>query len=474
MLNLVGKMNPWFWGGAALASVAGCASPAQKQPNVICILADDLGYTDVSCYRNYYGVDPAEGSEAQTPNLDRLAAQGMMFTDFYSGAPVSSAARAALMTGRNCTRVGVYNWIPPASPMHMRDEETTIAEVMKAGGYRTAHFGKWHLTSEGMGQPIPNDQGFDYSFFAYNNALPSHKNPVNYLRNGEPVGELEGFACQIVVDEAIEWLDENASQPFYINVWFNEPHSKEEAPDSLKARHKRFPEYYGCIENMDLAIGRLMAYLEEKGLADHTIVTFASDNGSQKKGSNLPLRGAKLYNFEGGACVPFIIRYPGVVPAGVISSATGSFLDLLPTFASMAGVPLPEGLSVDGTDISDVFSGKADRVEKRGDALFFYRYFNDPICMLREGKWCLVGYQWPVPEKGLPSTKIITPWNFEKNHMDSLLVQKPRFFELYDLEKDKFQKENLAEKHPETVEKMKAKMLRLREETVREGGNWFD
>ena len=415
---------------------------------------------------------------SNTPNIDKLAESGIRFTDFYCGAAVCSPSRSALMTGRNATRVGIYNWIPENSPMHMRASEITIAELLKKKNYKTGHFGKWHLTSKGTSQPLPNDQGFDYSFYAYNNAIPSHHNPENYYRNGTPVGKLEGYACQLVVDEAIKWLDDENKEsetPFYINVWFNEPHLKVAAPDELTKRHQYNQEYYGAIENMDVAVGRVMDYLKKNNLLDNTIVMFTSDNGSRWDNSNDPLRGEKCFNYEGGIREPFIVSYPPKVPQGKISNFTGSFTDVLPTMASITGIPLPSDRKYDGMDISPVFYGLKDDL-KRAEPIFFYRYFHDPICMVRKGDWTLLGYQKLIPlsetlnEGDLAN---IRPWSFEENHMDYLTTLVPTIFELYNLKEDVEQENDLADQYPELVEEMKKQMLHLRSEMVKEGGDWY-
>lgn len=464
-------------------------STDQQPPNVIIFLADDLGYNDLSCYREANAPQADQPPSCQTPNLDKLAQQGMRFTDFYCGAAVSSPSRSALITGRNKTRVGIYNWIPPNSPMHLRKEEVTIAEILKQVDYKTGHFGKWHLTSEGMGQPIPNDQGFDYSFFAYNNARPSHKDPINYFKNGEPVGELKGYACQLVVDEAINWLKTNKTdnQPFYINVWFNEPHEKVAAPDSLKQRHQYREAYYGAIENMDNAAGRLLTFIEEQGWDNNTIIIFSSDNGSEKSCSNDPLRGEKCFNYEGGLRVPFIIRYPGQVPANQINTTPGGFVDVLPTLAEFTNTKLPEGRTIDGISLAQLMTDKTDKIERK-HPLFFYRYFHEPICMLRDGDWCLLGYQDTTemayaedldqgqlakfkPDAGEPSW---SQWGFQESHMEAIPEQDPVHFELYNLREDKEQHNNLADKHPDRMESMKQQMLSLRKEMIAEGGNWFE
>ena len=406
-----------------------------KNPNIILILADDLGYNDLSCYRNSnHGQSIEFPPTAQTPNIDKLAEHGIRFTDFYCGAAVCSPSRSALITGRNATRVGIYNWIPENSPMHLRTSEITIAELLKKKSYKTGHFGKWHLTSQGTDQPLPNDQGFDYSFFAYNNAVPSHHNPENYYRNGKPVGKLEGYACQLVVDEAIQWLDKNNEEqnPFYIDIWFNEPHLKVSAPEELTKRHKYNKEYYGAIENMDIAVGRLMDYLKQNNLIENTIVIFTSDNGSRWDHSNDPLRGEKCFNYEGGVREPFIVSWPPRIPKGKLSRFNGSFTDILPTIASITGIPLPTDRKYDGIDISPVFFGVQHNPE-REEPIFFYRYFHDPVCMIRKGDWCLLGYQKLIPfAETLNEGELanISPWNFEENHMEYLKKQVPAMFEL--------------------------------------------
>ncbi|MCL3779272.1 arylsulfatase [Prolixibacteraceae bacterium JC049] len=451
-------------------------SYAQDKPNVVIILADDLGYNDISCYRNLHPRHSDVPPTTHTPNIDKLAEQGMLFTDFYSGAAVCSPSRAALLTGRNSTRVGIYNWIPGESPMHLRSSEVTIAEMLKQANYQTGHFGKWHLTSEGTDQPIPNGQGFDYSFFAYNNAKPSHHNPVNYQRNGEPVGSLKGYACQLVVDEAVNWLEKrDANKPFYINVWFNEPHLKVAAPQELTQKHQYNKEYYGAIENLDLAIGRLMGFLKKNDLEKNTIVMFSSDNGSRVDHSNDPLRGEKCFNYEGGVRVPFIAKWNNRIPENKQCVAPGSFTDILPTIAHIANVKKPSDRKIDGEDISSLLLGKAKKL-KRETPIFFYRYFHDPVCMLRDGDWCLLGYKnWYPKAETLNEGKLanIRPWQFKENHMLYLSEQQPERFELYNLRNDKEQDVDLANKYPKMVKKMKKQMLKLKKEMVAEGGNWF-
>ena len=465
--------------------VVGCKQEKEQSPNIVFILADDLGYSDLSVYRNQVEEQWKNPSTAQTPNIDLLAAEGMKFTDFYCGAAVCSPSRSALITGRNATRVGIYNWVPPDQPMHLRDDEMTIAEMVKSKGYQTGHFGKWHLTSEGMGQPIPNDQGFDYSFFTYNNAIPSHHNPVNFHRNGEPVGDLEGYSCQLVVDEAIQWISRrDANAPFYINVWFNEPHEKVAAPDSLKERHEYHQAYYGAIENMDHAVGRLTAYLKANGLEENTIIMFSSDNGSQVKGSDDPLRGRKAFNYEGGIRVPFIIKWDGKIGEGTQSNVPASFTDILPTLGGIVKAELPKK-KLDGQDISGLFGGEVGSFV-RETPLFFYRYFHDPVCMLREGDWVLLGYEKLLPYQDIYNTVELanlkpeegegqwSMWRFNEIHMEYIRNQQVNAFELYNVRNDPGQKEELSGQYPDRVKEMKSKTLDLKEEMIAEGGDWYE
>jgi len=208
----------------------------------------------------------------KTPALDSLAAQGVRFTDFHSGAAVCSPSRATLLTGRQHLRAGVYSWIHDVDQnSHLLEREVTLAEVLKGQGYETVHLGKWHLgiPTHKRKKPTPSDHGFDYWFATGNNARPSHKNPMNFIRNGTPVGKTEGYACQIVVDEAIAWLDEkrDPDKPFFLNVWFHEPHAPIAAPETIVSRYGELNDsaaiYSGTTDNTDRAIARLLKKLKQ-------------------------------------------------------------------------------------------------------------------------------------------------------------------------------------------------------------------
>ncbi|HBJ83946.1 MAG TPA: arylsulfatase, partial [Verrucomicrobiales bacterium] len=217
------------------------------------LLADDLGFKDIGCY----------GGPVKTPTLDALAAGGTRFSDFYSGCAVCSPSRAVLLTGRHHIRAGVYSWISDAGQRsHLLESEVTLAEVLKQNGYATAHVGKWHLglPTAKFAKPTPDKHGFDHWFATWNNAEPSHHNPENFIRNGQSVGKIEGYSCQIVVDEAITWLDQHRAKekPFFLNVWFHEPHAPIAAPDDIVSTYGKLKDqaavYSGTIDNTDRAI----------------------------------------------------------------------------------------------------------------------------------------------------------------------------------------------------------------------------
>jgi len=278
---------------------------AKAKPNVVILLADDLGSQDLGCY----------GGPVKTPTLDKLAAKGVKFTDFHAGAAICSPSRATLLTGRQHLRTGIYGVLQDhLHNAHLLKREVTIAEVLQQAGYETAHFGKWHIgmTSGKRKKPSIKEHGFDYWFGLSNGASPSHKNPVNFRRNGKPVGPLKGYSCQLVVDDAIRWLNERnqPDQPFFMNIWFNEPHAKLAAPDEIVSIYGNLKDeaaiYSATIDNTDRAIGRLVAKLKETGKLDNTLIIYSSDHGSYRSDRNGGLKGNKGSNFQGG------LRSPGI------------------------------------------------------------------------------------------------------------------------------------------------------------------
>jgi len=337
----------------SISSTAFASNGAQpsERPNFVIVLCDDLGYGDLACYGH---------PVIQTPNLDRFAAEGMRLTSCYAAAANCSPARTGMMTGRTPFRVGIHNWIPMFSPMHVRREEITVATLLRDRGYTTCHAGKWHLNGRFNlpGQPQPSDHGFDHWFSTQNNALPNHHNPDNFVRNGKPAGLLEGYSAQLVADEAIHWLRDlrDTAKPFFLFVCFHEPHEP-------IATDKRFADLYpspglptraahhGNVTQMDHAFGRLMKAIDELNLRDNLLVFFTSDNGPaitnrHPHGSAGPLREKKGHVYEGGIRVPGIIRWPGCTNPGTTCDEPVSGVDVLPTFCEIAGIVPPADGSV--------------------------------------------------------------------------------------------------------------------------------
>ena len=355
-----------------------------KQPNVVTLLVDDLGYRDIGCY----------GGPVNTPVLDTLAAEGVRFTDFHSGAPVCSPSRATFLTGRNHIRAGVYSVLSEQRHrMHLLRSETTLAEVLKDEGYGTAHFGKWHLGMpiNNRDNPTPTEHGFDYWFGLVNGAHPSHKDPTNFLRNGKPVGPMKGYSCQIVVDEAIDWIDKkrDADAPFFINIWFNEPHAVIAAPDEIVSEYGALNDqaaiYNGTIDNTDRAIGRLIAKLERLGQLDNTIIHYSSDNGSYRQERSGELRGKKGSHHEGGHRVPGIFYWKAKIPGGRVEDEPAGAVDLLPTICGLLGIEKPKGVFLDGSDLTPLLTGTGSF--ERHQPLF---WMNGSTMALRMGNHTLL------------------------------------------------------------------------------------
>jgi arylsulfatase A len=459
-----------------LTPAATSAQRSKKQPakpNVLIILCDDLGYGDLGCYGH---------PTIRTPNLDRLARQGVLFTQCYAAAPVCSPSRAGLLTGRCPTRSGVYSWIAADNPMHLPANEVTLAALLRQAGYRTAHVGKWHLNGlfNSAKQPQPGDHGFQHWFSTQNNAEPSHEDPKNFVRNGKPVGPVKGFSCQVVADEAIAWLKSgrDSPDPFFLFVCFHEPHEPVASPADLvasypKARNVNEAQYFANVTNMDRAVGRLMAALDELRVADDTIVFFTSDNGPETlnryKGARRSygvvgrLRGRKLWLYEGGIRVPGILRWPGRAPAGKTSDEPLWSLDLLPTLCRVAGAKAPADRAIDGADFLPALRGK--KIERKTPLFWhYYRALGEPRVALREGDWVLLAHCGPLP-KGAGAT--LRPGDME-------LIKGARLtaFELYNLRDDLSQTRDLAREQPERVRALSERLRALYREVIAEGPTW--
>lgn len=439
----------------------------ERKPNLLVFMTDDHGYGDVGCF----------GSErVKTPRLDQLAAEGVRCTAFYGPASVCSPTRAGMLTGRSPFRLGIYNYIPGNSPMHLQRSEITLGTLLRDAGYDTCFVGKWAVNSL-MGssrQPQPVDHGFDYSFASQNNASPSHLNPTCFYRNGEPAPVTEGYSSAIIVDEAIQWLArrKDTSKPFCLFVWFHEPHrviatpkafavpyeGKEFSPvaDDLSEGQKDMPtvaEYLGNIAHVDYQIGRLLGALKAAGDDTNTFTLFTSDNGPISPGSAGPLRGGKGTLWEGGIRMPGIVRWPGHIEPGSTIDTPVSGLDLLPTFCAIVGIAPPRDRAIDGENILPVLEG---HVSTRTKPLFWWRPAGEVA--LREGDWKIRGIT--QTSKGFPS-KIA--W-YKKAKIEK--------FELYNLREDLAEQHDVAKQHPETIAALAPKLVKLYTEMQREAPVW--
>ena len=456
-----------------LLAASGLSPATAARPNFLVILCDDLGYGDLACYGN---------PTIKTPHLDKLAAQGVRFTDCYSTAPVCSSSRAGLLTGRVPSRVGVYDWIPNNHVMHLPASEVTVASLLQDAGYQTCHIGKWHCNGKFNSdeQPQPGDQGFDHWFSTQNNAAPTHENPVNFVRNGKLVGKREGYSCQIVADEAIEWLGKmrKSDRPFFQFVCFHEPHEPIASPAEIIAQYPQATGrgealYYANVTNMDRAVGRLMGALDDLDLSGNTLVFFSSDNGPEtlnryrgawrSHGSPGPLRGMKLHLYEAGIRVPGILRYPPKIKAGKVVSEPVSALDILPTFCELAGVDLPMDRKLDGASVRPLLDGLTIQ---RTTPLYwhYFRSIGKPKAAMRIGDWMILGH-WD-------GTTLGPGGSLHPGDMEIIKNAKLVEFELYNLRDDLKQESDLAGRERQRLQEYRRLLVEKYREVQTEGPEW--
>jgi arylsulfatase len=422
--------TPSFSRRTLLAGAAsGALSPAafaqsrQKPLNLVMIYCDDLGYGDLGCY----------GSPIPTPNIDSLAKDGLRFTDFHSGNPVCSPSRSALLTGRHNTRVNVPRVFFPRDNDGLPTDETTFARMAQKGGYATACVGKWHL---GHKHPhLPTDHGFDEYFgIPYSNDM----NP-RWLMDGDKVIEEQATLETLTpryTDRAVRFIEKAKDKPFVLYM----PHTYPHIPLAASARFRGKSEqglYGDVIQELDWSVGEVLRALRLNGVADHTLVVFSSDNGPWYQGSSGRLRGRKGMTTEGGMRVPGLARLPGVIPAGRTTTAFASVMDILPTFASMAGLDKP-AKPLDGVDIGEVLRGYAPDVERTQPFLYFDGW--DAQCS-RMGKWKLHfarrnDFIYSPSPQGGPKTLALRP---------------P---ELYNLALDPDESYDVAPENPQVVERL--------------------
>jgi arylsulfatase A len=397
---------------AAAATVPAAQSERAARPNILLIQADDLGYGDLSAYGQ---------SRFETPSLDRMARQGIRFTQYYAGSTVCAPSRCALMTGLHTG----HAWIRGNGDIPLRDEDVTVAEVLQNAGYRTAAIGKW-----GLGNPAtagrPDRQGFEYSF-GFLDHRHAHRQYTDHLyRNAERVSaDLErDYVNDLFTEETARFIQADASKPFFVYLNYTVPHAEMRAPEeSLAAFRGRFTEkpfenakadaqpagatpdrpslgyrsqptplaaFAAMIVRMDRDVGRLLDLLRARGIEQRTLVMFISDNGPHREGGADPaffkssggLRGIKRDLYEGGIRVPMIAQWPGTIPAGRVSDHVWAHWDVLPTLAEAAGAPLPRGL--DGLPMTRALRGEPQSTHRFLYWEFHERGFQQAV---RMGNW---------------------------------------------------------------------------------------
>jgi arylsulfatase len=415
--------------GATGLAATGRAAAQKRPPNIVLIFADDLGYGDLGCY----------GSKLPTPNLDRLAAGGMRFTHCTSANPVCSPSRAALLTGRYPTRVGVPAVLFPNSTTGLPREERTLAETLKSAGYRTACVGKWHLGH--LPEFLPTARGFDEYFgIPYSNDM----NPRVLMRNTDVVEQtatLETLTPRYT-EHAIDFINRSRDSPFFLYFPHTYPHIPLAASDRFNGK-SGFGIYGDVVQELDWSVGEVLNTLRRHKLIDNTLVLFSSDNGPWYQGSSGALRGRKGSTWEGGVRVPFIASFPGRIPSGAVSDALVSALDITPTAARLCGAKLPER-PLDGIDIWPLLSGRQKALER--ETLLYFD--NVHLQCARLGNWKLHMARHnsfvygPAPQGGRRNLPLRNP-------------------ELYDVVRDPTESYDVAASHPDVVRDIMSRVERL-------------
>ncbi|WPJ97012.1 sulfatase [Coraliomargarita algicola] len=413
--------------GGLLTSLATAQSPSPlvsgSKPNIIVLFADDLGYGDLTCYG---------GKKVKSPNIDRLAEEGMRFTDFLIPANVCGPSRASLLTGRYPMRNGnpVFQGLDP--------KEITFPELLKEAGYTTSLIGKWHLGAH-LDGAHPLDAGFDESLMMEKKVLTRGRDEV--IMDPTDFSQL----TQIYTKEAIKFIEREKDGPFMLYLAHHIPHLPL-APHPRFKKQSKLGVYADCILELDDSTGRILQALKDNGIDDNTLVVFTSDNGAAARGSTGPLAGSKYITMEGGHRVPGIFRWPGRIPAGTVSDTMVGSMDFFPLFCELAGVALPTDRVIDGRNIADILTGHSTE----SPHAYFYYYNGRNLQCIRQGKWKL----------HLPRERSDMPF-WGGRLMAKQVLKEPK---LFNLDADIGETHNVAADYPEVLDALLKKADEVRAE----------
>lgn len=435
-----------------------------KLPNIVIIYIDDMGYADIEPF----------GGKIPTPNLNRMAKEGMKFTDFYVTQAVCSASRAGLLTGCYNNRIGILGALGPKSRHGIHENEMTIAELCKQKNYATACYGKWHLGHHK--KFLPMQQGFDdYFGLPYSNDMWPHHPGVRHLPMKERIKrwphlplidknevinkqvspkDQEHLTTQYT-ERAVQFIEKNKDKPFFVYL----PHSMVHVPLYVSDKFKGKSEHglFGdVVMEVDWSVGEILKVLDKHKLSDNTLVIFASDNGpwlnyGNHAGSALPLREGKGTMWDGGCRSPTLMRWPAKIPASSVCKEPTMTIDILPTISEMIGGTLPKH-KIDGKSILPLMTAKSGATSPQE---VYYFYYGKELQALRSGKWKL---HFPHRYRSVKGQKL------GKDGIPGRYIQLKTGLELYNLENDISERNNVAQKHPEVVQKLKKLAQKMRKD----------
>ncbi len=431
---------------------------AAGRPNIVVILADDLGYGDLGCYGHV---------KIKTPNLDRMASEGARFTQFNCPAPFCAPTRAALMTGRYPFRCGMtQNPAPDGGPeadaLHLPEKETTLAQVLKSAGYATAMVGKWHLGHKAGF--LPTDRGFDeYYGIPYSNDM----RPVQVLEGTQVIEYpvVQATLTRRYTERALGFIERSKDQPFLLYLAEAMPH-KPLAVSEAFYKKSEAGLYGDAVEELDWSVGQVLAKLKELGLDEHTLVLFTSDNGAWFGGSSGGLRGMKSAQWEGGYRVPMIARWPGQIPAGQVRDQLAITMDLFATMLDVTGAKMPDERVLDGRSLMRVLKS----AEAKPPHEYIFGHLNSKLANVRDARWKLhvlpatqiklkpgADGKWLDP-RAPDGVTILAP--YEQYNLDAFpglnTGDAAAKMQLFDLQNDPGEQHDVAAEHPEEVKRLLA------------------